>query len=136
MRIVGLKRYRGRNPRGYFQDLPWDVRNRAHQWLNRFMKRWGRDMPRWRFAILVGQAKRLALTSAEERSKWGRSMLGKRGGHAVQHRYQIEGRHPTASATLTRIHKQKAKLRADEEAQQRAQLGLPEPRRVVSWPTD
>jgi hypothetical protein len=132
MRIPQLARYRGRNPKGYFQDLPWDVRIRAHKWLNHFMRRWGSDMPRWRFAILVGQAKRLALMSTEQRSKWGRTMLAKRGGHAVQRRYLTEGRGPTAYATMTRVCKQKAGKRAAEQAMERKRLGLPAPPRVWS----
>lgn len=61
MKIIALDKYRSRNPKGYFEGLPWDVRNRAHQWLFRLCSKWGRDLPAWRFAILVGQAKRLAL---------------------------------------------------------------------------
>jgi hypothetical protein len=101
MKIKGLSNYRGRNPNGYFQDLPWGVRQRAYAWLSRFLKRHP-YCPRWRFAILVGQAKRLALMSEEERSAWGRSMLAKRGGYAVQRRYWHEGRigpdHPAHKA--------------------------------------
>ena len=41
-------------------------------------------MPLWRRAILIGQAKRLASMSDDERSAWGRSMLAKRGGYAVR----------------------------------------------------
>jgi len=63
-------------------------------------------MPRWRFAILVGQAKRLALMSSGERSAWGCSMPAKRGGHAVQRRYAAESRHPTKIATRIRVLKQ------------------------------
>jgi hypothetical protein len=32
------------------------------------------------------------MTSQEERFQWGRSMLAKRGGYAVQERYRREGR--------------------------------------------
>ncbi|MFZ3214196.1 MAG: hypothetical protein WA188_22040 [Terriglobales bacterium] len=101
MRIEGLRKYRGRNLRGYFQDLPWGVRQRAHAWLSRFLKRHP-HCPLWRFAILVGQAKRLALMSDQERSAWGRSMMAKQGGYAVQRRYRQEGRigpdHPAHKA--------------------------------------
>ena len=62
MKIKGLSNYRGRNPHGYFQDLPWKVRQKAYAWLSRFLKRHP-YCPGWRFAILVGQAKRLALMS-------------------------------------------------------------------------
>src|SRR5215813_9011593 len=92
-RIPGLTKYQGRNPRGYFADLPWDARQRAQRWLWLFRERWGNDLPQWRFAILVGQAKRLALNPPT--SAWGRSMHAKRGGKAVQRRYRAEGRHAT-----------------------------------------
>src|SRR6516225_9661856 len=39
MKIRGLSKYRGRNPHGYFHDLPWKVRQRAYAWLSRFLKR-------------------------------------------------------------------------------------------------
>jgi hypothetical protein len=97
MRLFALEKYRGRNPKGYFEDLPWEVRNRAHQWLHRFVSRWGHDLPSWRFAILVGQAKRLALNPPS--AAWGRSMHAKRGGLAVQRKYWIDGKHPTGPAT-------------------------------------
>jgi hypothetical protein len=99
-RIPGLKRYQGRNPRGAFEDLPWEARQRAYQWLWRFCQKWGKDLPNWRYAILVGQARRLALNPPT--SAWGRSMLAKRGGKAVQRYYRNEGIHPTAMATLVR----------------------------------
>ena len=97
-RIPGLKRYQGRNPRGYFEDLPSEVKRAAQLWLWRFRQRWGRNLPGWRFAILVGQAKRLALNPPT--SGWGRKMNAKKGGYAVQRLYRREGRHPTEIATL------------------------------------
>jgi hypothetical protein len=106
-RIETLRKYQGRNPQGYFEDLPWPVKRQAQHWLWHFCKRWERNLPGWRFAILVGQAKRLALNPPT--SEWGRSMLAKRGGHAVQRKYRLEGRHPTAPATAVRLAKLKAK---------------------------
>ena len=79
MKIIALAKYRGRNPKGYC--------NRAFQWLYRLASKWGRDLPAWRFAILVGQAKRLALNPPT--SAWGQSMLAKRGGLAVQRKYLL-----------------------------------------------
>jgi hypothetical protein len=131
MRITNLDRYRHKTRLGYFQDLPWEARQRAYQWLNRFIKRWeAREgtIPPWRFAILVGQAKRLALNPPD--SAWGRRMLAKRGGLAVQRRYRLEGRDATARATHCRVLKQNAKKRANEEAMLRDSMGLPAPARV------
>src|SRR5262249_47008734 len=101
------------------QDLPWEAQQAARHWLWRFCQRWGRNLPQWRFAILVGQAKRLALNPPT--SAWGRSMLAKRGGYAVQRMYRQEGLRPTAIATL--IHRNNARMRRD--AEQRKRAGLP-----------
>jgi hypothetical protein len=105
MKIAALEKYRGRNPKGSFENLPWEVRNRAHQWLYKLASKWGRNLPAWRFAILVGQAKRLALNPPT--SAWGRSMLAKRGGLAVQRKYRQEGSNPTQRATQVRLAKQR-----------------------------
>jgi hypothetical protein len=117
--IPGLKKFQGRNPNGYFHDLDWPTRQRAYYWLGLFCKRWGRDLPLWRFAILVGQAKRLALNPPD--SAWGRSMLAKRGGKAVQLKYRHEGRHPTEKATYARL----ADLNVRKETKRRESLALP-----------
>ena len=66
-RILGLKKYQGRNPHGYFQDLSWEAQRRARNWLWLWCRKWGRNLPQWRFAILVGQAKRLALNPPRQR---------------------------------------------------------------------
>ena len=117
--IPGLAKYQGRNPKGYFQDLPRDVKRAAQMWLWHFCKRWGRDLPQWRFAILVGQAKRLALNPPT--SEWGRTMLAKRGGYAVQRSYRMQGRNSTELATW--VHRGKARMLRDVKERQR--LGLP-----------
>lgn len=120
--IPGLKKFQGRNPNGYFQDLDWHVRQCAHQWLHRFCEQARRQrghVPQWLFAIYVGQAKRLAKNHPS--SAWGRSMLAKRGGKAVQWRYRHEGRHPTEIAT--QVHRANARTRRD--AKERERLGLP-----------
>jgi hypothetical protein len=134
MRISQLSSYRNRNPNGYFHDLPQDVRISAIQWLNRFCKKWAGNLPPWRFAILVGQAKRLALNPPT--SSWGRSMLAKRGGLALQRKLRLEGKHPTAYATRCRVLKQNAKKRALAEGEMRANMGLPPVVRVKYLPLD
>jgi hypothetical protein len=135
MRISKLNNYRRRNPRGYFHDLPWDARQRAFRWLDRFITRREAthgSVPGWLFAIYVGQAKRLALNPPT--SFWGRSMLARRGGLAVQRRYRLEGRDATARATRCRVLKQNAKKRANEEVKLRDGMGLPAPARVKYLP--
>ena len=89
----------------------------AYWWLKKFLTRWDRDLPPWRFAILVGQAKRLALNPPT--SAWGRSMHAKRGGLAVQRKYRLEGRHPTEKATQVRLAKQRLKKAVDQSPESR-----------------
>jgi hypothetical protein len=123
MRIESLKKYRGRNSTGSLEDLPPDVRFRAWQWLGELQERRknkGKLTPQWVFALLVGQAKRLALNPPT--SAWGRSMAAKKGGLAAQRKYQAEGRHPTAKATQVRLSKRRAQKQAstrrtEEQAQ-------------------
>jgi hypothetical protein len=134
MRIYQLDRYRDRNPNGYFHDLPLDVRISATQWLDRFCKKWADNLPPWRFAILVGQARRLALHPPD--SAWGRRMLAKRGGRALQRKLRLEGKRPTAHATRCRVLKQNAMKRALAEAKVRDNLGVPPPARVNYLPRD
>lgn len=129
--IPGLKNYQGRNPNGYFQDLDWPVRQRAYQWLHRFRTKAKLErgyVAPWLFAIYVGQAKRLAQNPPT--SQWGRSMLAKRGGLAVQRRYRREGRAPTECATDARRAIYKLKRREVE----RAKKGLPPSPRVWHLP--
>ena len=129
MRIPSLRKFNGRNPDGYFNDLPPQARMAAWRWLGKFQERWGRNMPRWRFAILVGQAKRLALNPPD--SAWGRSMHSKKGGKAVQRKYRAEGRHPTKFATRVRVLKQDRAKKAQAEAEFRKKYGLPALARVA-----
>jgi hypothetical protein len=120
--IPDLKKYQGRNPNGYFQDLDWPIRQRAYARLKFFCERARRRrgwVPQWLFAIYVGQAKRLALNPPTY--EWSRWMNAKKGGYAVQRLYRREGRHPTEIATLVRLGKQK---RRKEDAQ-RQLAGLP-----------
>jgi hypothetical protein len=122
MKIEGLRKFDHRNPNGYFNDLPPQARMAAWRWLWRLeenRRRKGKSTPQWVRAILIGKAKWLALMSDEERSAWGRSMLAKRGGHAVQRKYQAEGRvgklHPAKHAARVRVLKQRRK-RSEVEA--------------------
>jgi hypothetical protein len=126
MRIEGLKKYRRRPS---IEDLPEPLRSDARQWYQRMLrKRQLLGKPThdpWLRAILMGQARRLALNPPT--SAWGRSMLAKRGGYAVQRRYVIEGRtgarHPVQKAA--RVSARKRELRKAEEERER--LGYPPP---------
>ena len=103
MRIEGLEKYQRRNRSGYFEDLSPEAQHRAREWLSRFVQRRqasGQKLPQWKYAILVGQAKRLALNPPT--SQWGRSMHAKKGGYAVQRKYRMEGRNPLAGVTAPR----------------------------------
>jgi hypothetical protein len=125
-RIEGLAKYQRKRQNGYFGDLPPHLRSVAAKWLKHFVLRWGNNLPQWRFAILVGQAKRLALHPPS--SSWGRSMHAKRGGFAVQRRYRAEGRNPTQKATRVRLFQQKAEKARRERTralQERKRRQLP-----------
>jgi hypothetical protein len=122
VRIPGLRKYQGRNPDGYFQDLDWPTRQQAYAWLDRLRAKGRRErgwVPQWLFAIYVGQARRLARNPPT--SEWSRWMNAKKGGYAVQRRYRAEGRNPTESATYARLAKQKR----HKEDLRRKQAGLP-----------
>ena len=113
-RITALDPYRKpAPPGGPFASLTWQQQRTAEQWLWRFCQRWKGKLPQWRRAILIGVAKRLALNPPD--SAWGRKMLAKRGGLAVQKRYRWEDVNPTAKATATR----KRKLQTSPPERQR-----------------
>ena len=129
MRIAGLSKFQRRHTAGMFDNLPPERIGIAMMWLDRFRRKWGKDLPQWRLAILIGQAKRLALNPPN--SQWGRSMLAKRGGHAVQQKYWERGQRPTEKATWMRLIKQKAakakqadelEARETEEAKDKARF--------------
>jgi hypothetical protein len=120
MRIKSLRKYNGRNPNGFFNDLPLDIRVAAWRWLGKLQAKWGRNLPLWRRAILIGQARRLALMSDEERSAWGRSMLAKRGGYRVQWIYRFQGRNPTAAANESRRQRVQQRKQTAERQKQAA----------------
>lgn len=103
MRIESLKRHgKASHRRGrYFDDLSPYARERAETLLARWRIRWGEhNMPNWRLALLVGQARRLALNPPD--GFWARRMAAAKGGHAVQRRYRMEERNPTEAATAAR----------------------------------
>lgn len=137
MRIEALKKYRDRKPGRYFEDLPWDVRRRADRWLYRFISRRKARrgyVPQWLVPIFVGIAKRLALDPPT--SAWGRSMLAKRGGYAVQRSYLRDGRtgarHPALFASLCSAEQRSIRKKRREEERRRERLGLP-PKPTIKW---
>src|ERR1019366_2083083 len=82
----------------YFRELSPSEREAARRWLSRFIDRDrqrsnGMPVPGWRYAIFVGQAKRLALHPPT--SDWGRRMRARKGGLAVQRKYRLQRRGPT-----------------------------------------
>jgi hypothetical protein len=113
-RITALDPYRKpAPPGGAFASLTWQQQRAAEQLLWKFCQRWAGNLPRWRRAILVGQAKQLALHPRD--SDWARRMLAKRGGLAVQEKYKREGTNPTAKATEAR----RSKLQTNSPQPQR-----------------
>ena len=132
MKIAHFARRPRRYKKHQFDDLPLEERWRAEGWLGEFCRRWKGDLPTWRLAILAGQARRLARTSPEQRSQWGRTMLAKRGGYAVQRSYVVKGRtgakHPAHRAA--RVSASRRRLRKEERV--REALGEP-PKPGVKW---
>src|SRR5580704_1548050 len=102
VKIEGLKR-KPKREGGKFDDLPYELQERAKYWLRRILdkrRRLGKKLTRWVYPILVGQARRLAKNPPTP--AWGRSMAAKKGGYAVQQQYRMEGRDPTAKADYVR----------------------------------
>lgn len=137
MRIEGLKNYRHRP---FIEDLPEPYRSDAWEWHGRMLrKRWALEKPMrgpWLRAILVGQAKRLALNPPT--SAWGRSMLAKRGDYATQQRYRASGRvgpkHPARRGASISASSGSHRLQLQVEAEEREHLGLPtKPRRKLLY---
>lgn len=126
MRIASLRNWKKRRPERCFMDLPLALRVKAYQWFNKFVQRWGGDLPYWRRAILMGQARRLALNPPT--SAWGRSMLARRGGYAVQRKYRQEGKtgklHPVLKAAAVSASRRNAEKRRLQEAEQRKQRAM------------
>jgi hypothetical protein len=139
VKIEGLKKYRGRPS---IDELPEPLRSQAWNWYSHFLRRrkkQGKPTPQTIRAILAGQAKRLARTTPEERSKWGRSMLSKRGGYAVQEFYRREGRtgerHPSRKAARTSANRRlRRKVERGQEWMRQA-VGLPPKARSKVLPT-
>lgn len=127
MRIPGFERKPNRYRERVFDDLSPSVRWRAESWLAKFLRRWRGNLPSWRHAILIGQARRLAINPPD--SSWGRSMLAKRGGYAVQRAYQIQGRmekrHPAHRAALISASKRKLRKQQRDDELSRKAFGLP-----------
>jgi len=111
VRILALEKFRRHGGSGYFHGLPTEVQYVAYRWLDKFIAKWRYDLPSWRLAILVGQAKRLALNPPT--SKWGRCMLAMRGGLAAQQRYRTDGRCPTQIATAVRLAKHRRRKKEE-----------------------
>ena len=129
MGFARLRKYsRPRCLRGHLDDLPWEVAQRAREWLDYFLERYrrrrGYNPPQWLKAIYFGLARRLAKNPPN--SQWGNSMFHRKGGYAVQRRYLWEGRNPTATARAVREGKRQLRRKAEE----RQRLGLPPPARV------
>jgi hypothetical protein len=127
MRIEGFVRQPQR--RGHlFDDLPPDQEREASRLLAEFLRRHP-HRPGWLYPILIGQAKRLARTTPEERSRWGRRMLAKRGGYAVQRSYVAKGRtgakHPGNEAARVSANRRCWRKMEHRKEWTRQAIGLP-----------
>jgi len=132
-----FKRHHRQCQQHLFDDLPLRLRWEAERHLARLCDRWRGNLPGWRRAILIGRARWLALNPPT--SQWGKSMLAKRGGYAVQDRYRREGRTGgnNAAQKAARISARNRRWRKEKKEleQKRAALGLPPPTRhkILPW---
>jgi hypothetical protein len=106
--------------RNLFDDLPFEKQQEAQERLAEYCKNHRGDSRRGLMPILIGQARRWTMTSPAERSRWGRRMLAKRGGYAVQQLYREQGRtgdqHPAHKAAKISVeHRRKLKKKCEEE---------------------
>ena len=109
MAIEGLRKCQRRHPKGcYFVELTPERRKIAWLWLEKFLARArarGKPITPQRLGGMVARATSLSGMAVEQRSAWGRSMLAKLGGYAVQRRYRARGIDPTRKATWVRLAK-------------------------------
>ena len=117
-RIAALDSYRKpAPPGGPFAALTWPQQRAAEQLLWKFCQRWAGNLPQWRRAILVGQAKRLALNPPD--SAWARRTLAKR--RASRAREVQAGRdRPDRQGTAAR----RSKLRTNPPPQPQRRAGM------------
>lgn len=120
-----------RQPRRYrkflFDDLSPEVAHRAEGWFSEFY-RCHRDelaTKRWLYPVLIGQARRLAMTTPEERSQWARRMRAKLGGLRVQQLYREQGRTGAAHPAHKAARVSAARRRMRKEEKLREAMGLP-----------
>lgn len=81
-----------------FQTLTWEQQQTAMMWLHKFCKRWGNDLPPWRYGILVGTAKRLALFPFD--SARGLSVFRSRAGQGFARKCKLLGYNPSYRKVL------------------------------------
>ena len=129
---------RVRNPIEYFGNFPKSAREVAAGWLVHFLQRTGPRLPSWKLANYVGQARRLTRNPPD--SNWGKKMLAKRGGYAVQEKYRREGRtgarHPAHRAAAVSAARRRVRKKLREDAEWRKRMGLPPKSRVRWLPLD
>jgi hypothetical protein len=110
------------------------LRETAADWLVHFLQKSGPKLPSWLLATYVGQARRL--TRNPPTSSWGKKMLAKRGGYAVQEKYRREGRtgarHPAHRASACSASRRRVRKKLREDAEWRKRMGLP-PKPRVRW---
>jgi hypothetical protein len=130
-----------RNPRRWrknlFDDLPFEKQQEAQRRLGRYCENHRGDSRRGLLAILIGQARRWALTSQEERSRLGHSLLASRAARALQQKLREQGLsgpdHPFAHrAARISMLRRKSKRKNCEEELERQKLKLP-PKTRSKW---
>ena len=117
-----------------FDDLPFEKRQEAQWRFGRYCENHKGD-PRWTslYPILIGLARRWAMTTPEERRKVGLMLRATMAGYAGQRKYREQGRigetHPSQKAGRISVAHRKRAKELKQEAEERERLGLgPKPR--------
>jgi len=109
-----------------FDDLPFEKQQEARQRLSYYLENHRGDSRRGLLPILIGQARRWTMTSQGERTRWGKSMAGKRGAKALYQKLQSQGltgnSHPYAHKASR---KSVARRKSRKEEKEGQRFGLP-----------
>jgi hypothetical protein len=123
-----------------FDDLPLERQQEAQRRLGRYYENHRGDSRRGLRPILIGLARRWAMTTPEERRKVGLTLRATMAGYAVQRKYREQGRtgekHPSQKAARISVAHRKRARELKQEAEQRECLGLGPKSRTKYLPLD
>jgi hypothetical protein len=141
MKIPGFIRQQRRWGNNLFDDLPFEAEQEAQKRLRRYCEN-HRGNPKWRwlYPILIGLARRWAMTTVEERRKVARTLRATMAGYATQRKYRKQGRtgekHPSQKAARISVAHRKRARELKQEEEQRERQGLGPKTRTKYLPID